>query len=79
MKPKEFAKKEGFDNAEVVGSWKKFTVYEAYFEPDEFGNVPKIGFPQYILEIEGALRFSTPDETFEIMATIYEDEEDEED
>ena len=80
---KKIAKESRFDNVEAVWiKWKGYNVFEAYFNPDEDGNPPCTGLPQYILldgngnEYKEILSY---DETFEIMGLIpYEDEEEQE-
>ncbi len=76
-KVKQFAKKEGFDNVAFIGQWNTYTIYEAYFEQKE-GDIdpPLIGYPQYILEKDGLMRFSGFEETFSILDELFEDEED---
>ena len=76
-KIKEMARKYGFHDVEYAGKWKNCKVYEAIFTD---GREHCIGFPQYIIEENGKLRWTKDwEESLAVMDALGSDEEDDED
>ena len=73
----EFAKANGFEDAELIGTWNGEKVYAAIFRVTEdklskdgeslTSDDYNIGFPQYILERNGRFRFAGYDEAMKIL------------
>ncbi len=70
-----FAQKSIYDNAEYLGKWKGYEVYEPGFDDEE----PRcIGFPQFILVRGDSIRWSKDwEESRAIMSALYPKDEDE--
>ncbi len=70
-----FAKKSIYDNADLIGKWKGYDVYEPGFDDEE----PRcIGFPQFILVRGDSIRWSKDwEESRAIMSALYPKDEDE--
>lgn len=67
------AKASIYDNAEYIGRWKGYEVFEPGFDDDE----PRfIGMPQFILEKGDVFRWSIGDEWREISHHFYPSNED---
>ena len=60
----EFAKDNGYDNAEYLGIWQDYKVFEPTFNDN---NEHYIGYPLSILLKDGEIRFTTEKETFEVL------------
>lgn len=77
MTIKEFIDKdECLDCYQFCTEWNGYTVYDVWVKSNEGACV---GYPQFALEKNGAIRLSTLDETFQIMAfTRDNDDNDEE-
>lgn len=73
-KIKKLAKELGHDSVEYIGEWKQFKIFIPYTKDDD--TIEIVGLPQYILEKGNIVRFSTPDEVFDIMDDLLVDEED---
>ena len=66
MTIKEFIDKdEYFDRYQFCTEWNGYTVYDVWAKSNEGACV---GYPQFALEKNGAIRLSTIDETLQIMA-----------
>lgn len=64
-KIKEMAEKYGFHDVKYIGKWKKYNVYEPIFTDEE---THMIGFPQYLLERNGTVRWAeSSDESMDIF------------
>ena len=64
-KIKEMAEKYGFHDVKYIGKWKKHNVYEPIFTDEE---THMIGFPQYLLERNGTVRWAeSSDESMDIF------------
>ena len=62
MKVKEFAKKQGYDDALPLGKWRGFDCYEPVFRG---GDVGYVGPPLMILVKGETIRMSTPEEGYQ--------------
>ncbi|MFI3258377.1 MAG: hypothetical protein R3Y36_08790 [Spirochaetales bacterium] len=65
-----FAKKDNYDSAEYSCEWEGYEVYSPFFDDDE---LRMIGYPQQILIKEDEIRYSSPDESFQILPFLPED------
>ena len=65
----EFAKQEGYDNAEYRGKWRGYDVYEPLSDGD---GIAIIGIPFNILAKDSKLRMSTIEEAMEYLAEAAE-------
>lgn len=79
-----WAKQHGFDGAEPTGeTWNDYDIYEPSYEPDEDGNYPCVGLPEFILVKEGEIRTTrTEKEIWDVYHLVYpptEDDEEEDD
>lgn len=63
-KIKKFAIENGYDNVEFIGKWKKFEVYDPFFEDEE---THAIGLPYKVLIENDEIRMSTPVESMELL------------
>mgnify|MGYP004645402985 FL=1 len=76
-KIKELARKSGFHSVRYAGKWYDCKVYEAIFTD---GQEHCIGYPQYIIEENGKLRWTKDwEESLAVMDALGSDEEDDED
>ena len=67
-KIKEMARKYGFHDVEYAGKWHDCKVYEPIFTD---GKVHYIGYPQYILNEDGILRWCSDwEESMSIMSEV---------
>lgn len=64
-----FAKENGYDGAEVLGTWNGFDVWEPTFD----GTDPVcVGLPLVILVNGDEMRMSTPEEAMDILEDMNE-------
>lgn len=74
-KIKELARKSGFHSVRYAGKWHDCKVYEPIFTD---GQEHCIGYPQYIIEENGKLRWTKDwKESLAVMDALGSDEEDE--
>lgn len=74
-KIKELARKSGFHSVRYAGKWHDCKVYEPIFTD---GQEHCIGYPQYIIEENGKLRWTKDwKESLAVMDALDSDEEDE--
>ena len=59
-----FAQKSIYHSAEHIGRWKGFEVFKPTFNDDTFR---AIGLPRKILIKNNDIRYSLPDETFDML------------
>lgn len=68
----EMAKASIYHDAEYLGTWNGYEVFEPVFNDDE---VHYIGFPQFILCKDGTARWTqTRQESIKILSIFYKDE-----
>jgi hypothetical protein len=72
MTIKEFIDRDGyFDRYTFCTAWNGYTVYDVWAKSNEGACV---GYPQFALEKNGAIRLSILEETLQIMAFIRDDD-----
>ena len=81
---REFAASQGYDGVSFTGAeWNGWQIYRAYIAamlPKENEPAPGTGYPHFILEKDGKIRWADSlDETFAIMDALYPDDEEETD
>ena len=68
-----FAKKAGFDNAELkYVKWKGYTVYEPKYD---IKGTAYVGYPSVILVKGSEIRMSNAEESLEILDLLYPDDD----
>ena len=61
-----FAIENGYSGAEFLQIWHGYNVYQPMFDGTEPGEVVSVGLPLVILEKNGKIRMSTPEECMQI-------------
>ncbi len=62
----QFATENGYSGAEFLKTWNGYNVYEPMFDDVEPGEFVSVGLPLVILEKDGKIRMSTPEECLQI-------------
>lgn len=71
----EYAKAEGYDSAEYAGQWLDYEIYHPHFEGEDELHPAMVGLPFSILVKGETIRMSKPEEIFQILDALYDEEE----